>query len=184
MAGAAELTETLLKKARLELEQKQAMLWDAKITGLGLRILAGGSKTFWYQYRPGKGGRGIASRMVRIGPWAAVSLADARKAANGYAGAVAHGRDPAAEKQEERRRADATLRRLLAEGGEYERHLKRRRIVNTKKILSGLRRGLARLMGKHVAEITRQDFVRAAVAHEHSEKAHKHSATAHTHSQK
>jgi hypothetical protein len=38
----------------------------------------------------------VSSRMVRIGPWPGVSLADARKAARGYAGAVARGDDPAA----------------------------------------------------------------------------------------
>lgn len=164
MAGAVELTETLIKKAGLAPEQKRAMLWDARITGLGLRLLAGGSKTFWFQYRPGKGGRGTASRMIRIGAWPAVTLGAARKAAQGYAGEVAHGKDPAEEKQEERRKTEATLSQLLAENGEYERHLKRRRVVNTKVILSGLRRGLARLMSKDVAEIERRDYVAAITA--------------------
>jgi len=68
------------------------------------------------------------------------------------------------EKQEERRRASSTLRSLLAEGGDYERHLKRRHIVNTKTIMNTLRRGLGRLMGKDVAAITRADFVTAIVA--------------------
>jgi integrase len=89
---------------------------------------------------------------------------DARKIAKGYAGAVAKGEDPAAARQEERRRASSTLRTLLAEGGEYERHLKRRQIVNTKVIMSILRRGLPRLMSKDVAVITRQDFVTAITA--------------------
>jgi hypothetical protein len=80
------------------------------------------------------------------------------------AGKVARGDDPAAEKQEERRRANASLRQLLAEGGEYERHLRRRHIVNTKAVMSGLRRGLGRLMGKNVAQITRQAFVTAITA--------------------
>src|SRR5262245_41576411 len=80
------------------------------------------------------------------------------------AGQVADGKDPAAEKQEQRRRASSTLRTLLTEGGEYERHLKRRHIVNTKVIMSTLRRGLGRLMGKDVAAITRADFVTAIVA--------------------
>src|SRR5262249_49418283 len=61
-------------------------------------------------------------------------------------------------------RASSTLRTLLAEGGEYERHLKRRHIVNTESIMSTFRRGLGRLMGKDVAAITRADFVTAVVA--------------------
>jgi integrase len=160
MAEASKLTETMIDKARLGPKQKQEILWDTAVTGFGLRILAGGSKTFWYQYRP-PGGRSVSSRMVRIGSFPSISLADARKAARSFAGAVARGEDPAAEKQEERRRANATLRQLLAEGGEYERHLKRRHIVNTKVVMSGLRRGLGRLMSKDVAAITRQDFVTA-----------------------
>src|SRR5262249_49167720 len=131
--------------------------------GFGLRILPGGSKTFWFQYRP-PGGRGVSSRMVRIGPWSSVSLPDARKAARAYAGAVARGDDPAADKQEERRRANSTLRQLLAEGGDYDRHLARHHIVNRKTVMRTLRRGLHRLMGKDVATITRGNFVSAIVA--------------------
>src|SRR6516162_11813671 len=92
-------------------DQKQQILWDTLVTGFGARILAGGSKTFWFQYRP-PGGRSVSSRMVRIGPWPSISLADARKAARSHAGAVAKGNDPAAAKQEERRRAGSTLRAL------------------------------------------------------------------------
>jgi integrase len=161
MAG--KLTENRIARAKVPPGKTQAFLWDTAVTGFGVRILAGGSKTFWFQYRPA-GGRSVSSRMVRIGPWPSVSLNAARKAARAYAGAVAHGKDPAAEKQEERRRASSTLRALLAEGGEYERHLARRHIVNTKVIMSTLRRGLARLMGKDVAAITRADFVTAIVA--------------------
>jgi integrase len=164
MAEAAKLTETMIDKARLGPQQKQDILWDTAVTGFGVRILDGGSKTFWYQYRKAGARRGDASRMVRIGPWPAVSLADARKAARSYAGAVARGEDPAAKKLEAKRRANAALRELLADGGEYERHLKRRHIVNTKVIMSGLRRGLGRLMGKDVAQITREDFVTAITA--------------------
>jgi integrase len=164
MAEAAKLTETMIAKARLGPQQRQDILWDTVVAGFGVRVLESGSKTFWYQYRLPGAGRGSASRMIRIGSWPSISLADARKAARTLAGKVARGDDPAAEKQEERRRANATLRQLLAEGGEYERHLKRRRIVNTKVIMSGLRRGLGRLMGKDVAQITREDFVAAITA--------------------
>jgi hypothetical protein len=44
------------------------------------------------------------------------------------------------------------------------RHLERRRIVNIKVIMNGLRRGLGRLMSKNIAEITRQEFVAAITA--------------------
>src|SRR5262249_11237161 len=132
--------------------------------GFGLRILAGGSKTFWFMYRPRGSGRSANSRMVKIGPWPPGGLEGARRRAKVLAGQVADGEDPAAEKQEHRRRANSTLRTLLAEGGDYEHHLARRHIVNRKTIMRTLRRGLARLMGKDVAAITRADFVTAIVA--------------------
>src|SRR5262249_40496083 len=115
-------------------------------------------------YRPRGSGRSANSRMVKIGPSPATSLADARRAAKGFAGAVARGDDPAAEKQEERRRASSTLRQLLADGGDYDRHLAGRHLVNRKTVMRTRRRGLGRLMGKDVAAITRADFVTAIVA--------------------
>jgi len=125
-----------------------------------VRILPGGSRTFWFQYRT-SGGRSGKNRMVRIGSWPTVSLNAARKAARDLAGQVARGQDPAAKRQEAKRRDSSTLRHLLAADGEYERHLKHRHIVNAKIIISGLNRGLHRLMSKDVADLTRQDFVSA-----------------------
>jgi integrase len=160
----ARLTETMIAKARLAPGRRQEILWDTKVTGLGVRILPGGSRTFWFQYRPAGGGRSVAARMIRIGTWPEVSLDAARDAAKGYAGEIAKGKDPAATRQEERRRAGATLRALLSECGEYERSLKRRHIVNTNLIMSTLRRGLGRLMSKDVKDLARADFVAAITA--------------------
>jgi integrase len=156
----SKLTETMVAKAAPSPGKPQVFLWDSQVTGFGVRILAGGSKTFWFQYRP-PGGRSVSARMVRIGSWPSASLNDARKAARDLAGRVARGDDPAGEKQAAKHRASSTLRQLLADDGEYERHLRRRHIVNRRVVMSGLNRGLARLMGKNVADITRQDFVTA-----------------------
>ena len=165
---AERLTETTIRQAireaRLQPRAKQLVLWDAKITGLCLRLLPGGSMTFWYQYRPGGGGRGVSTRMVRIGTYPELSLAAARNLGRGYAGDVAKGKNPAAEKQEQRRRAKSSLGTLLAEDGEYARSLERRHIVNTGKIMRRLNRGLAKLMDKDVAAVTRNDFVSAITA--------------------
>ena len=76
----------------------------AAVTGLGLRCLRGGAKTWIYVYRGGGGGRKTVSQTLRLGSWPEVSVDAARKAAQRHAGAVAHGRDPAAERREERRR--------------------------------------------------------------------------------
>jgi integrase len=153
---AAKLTETAASRAQVRAGKTQAFLWDAAVTGFGLRVLPAGSRTFWFQYRAaGK------SRMVKIGTYPTTSVADARKAARVFAGEVARGLDPAAKRQAQRAHSATTLRTLLAEGGPYQHHLTHRRIVNGKMILSGLNRGLRHLMSRDVAIITRQDFVAA-----------------------
>src|SRR5262249_58638354 len=80
------------------------------------------------------------------------------------AGQVARGNNPGAQVEETKRRANSPLGPLLAADGEYARHLRRRHIVNAKVISSGLNRGLAKLMSKGVADLTRQDFVSAIAA--------------------
>src|SRR5215831_4923542 len=154
-----KLTETAVRHAGVP-TIGQTMIWDQAVTGFAVRILPGGWRTFWFQYRT-SGGRSGKNRMVRIGSWPTVSLNAARKAARDLAGQVARGQDPAAKRQEAKRRDSSALRHLLAADGEYERHLKHRHIVNAKVIISGLNRGLHRLISKDVADLTRQDFVSA-----------------------
>ena len=156
---AKKLTKAAVKRASAP-TTGQAFLWDSQVTGFGVRILPGGSKTFWFQYRP-PGGRSVSSRMVRIGVFPAISVAVARKRAGELYGEVARGGNPAAARQAERMRDKATLRVLLAEDGPYQRELGRRRLVNAKVAMSALRRGLARLMSKEVTALTRADLVAA-----------------------
>src|SRR5262245_51565449 len=133
-----KLTETAVGRASVP-DTGQTMVWDSSVTGFAVRILPGGSRTFWFQYRT-RGGRAGKNRMVRIGPWPAVSLNDARKAARDLAGQVARGQDPAAKRQEAKRRDSSTLRALLVQGGPYQHELERRGIVARKVVLSGLNR--------------------------------------------
>jgi integrase len=154
-----KLTEAGVDRTRAP-KTGQVFLWDSAVTGFGVRILPSGSRTFWFQYRPAGG----SSRMVRIGTFPALSVADARKVARRHAGQVAHGGNPAADRQAERMRDKATLRILLAEGGPYQRELDRRGVINIKPALSSLRRGLHGLMSKEVTYLTRRDLVAAIAA--------------------
>src|SRR5262245_37172823 len=102
MAQRRKLTETTVGRLLVP-ATGQAMVWDSLVTGFAVRILPGGSRTFWLQYRT-PGGRSGKSRMIRVGAWPSISVADARKAARALAGQVARGDDPAAERQEVKRR--------------------------------------------------------------------------------
>lgn len=155
-----KLTELIAKSATVTNDKRQFILWDSEVGGFDLRCLAGGAKTWIYVYRPEGGGRGISSQTLKLGSWPNVSVDDARKAARVFAGTVAHGRDPAAERREERRRQKATLQTAL---DDYERSLRQRRIVNVRTVMSALRRGLSRLTRNDVRTLTRADYV-AAIA--------------------
>ena len=107
-----KLTETAVSRAGVP-ATGQTMLWDAQVTGFAVRILPGGSRTFWFQYRTA-GGRSGKNRMVRIGAWPTISLNVARKRARDLAGQVARGEDPAATRAEAKRRDSSTLRALCS----------------------------------------------------------------------
>jgi integrase len=68
--------------------------WDADVPGLGLRMSDRGRKTWTLLYRAG--GR---QRRFTLGTYPALPLADARDKAKDALRAVAHGKDPAAEKK-------------------------------------------------------------------------------------
>ena len=89
----------------------EIILWDETIAGFGIRVRSSGSKTYFVQYRAGKG-RSAPVRKVTIGrhgsPWTPDS---ARTEAKRLLGLVAGGADPAAT-QAQRKQAD-TLKELV-----------------------------------------------------------------------
>jgi integrase len=82
--------------------------WDDDVTGFGLRLREGGSRTWIYQYRIGSKQR----RMV-LGSARAVTLSLARENAGKLEAKVKLGGDPAMEKETARRDADNTVGALL-----------------------------------------------------------------------
>lgn len=68
---------------------KRAYVWDAKVTGFGLRIEASGRKSFTAKYRF-KGHQ----RMVTLGTYPSMSLAAARAKAHAIIGRAHSGEDP------------------------------------------------------------------------------------------
>lgn len=76
--------------------------WDSGCPGFGVKITPKGRKVFIVLYRAG--GAGSRLRKYTIGPYGRVTLHQARAAALKIFAARSEGRDPAAEKQRERRR--------------------------------------------------------------------------------
>ncbi|MGO8843412.1 MAG: Arm DNA-binding domain-containing protein [Methyloceanibacter sp.] len=88
---------------------KDIVYWDSGCPGFGVKITPKGRKVFIVLYRAG--GAGSRLRKYTIGPYGRVTLHQARAAALRIFAARTEGRDPAAEKQLERRR-------LVADGVE------------------------------------------------------------------
>jgi len=79
-------------------EAGQAMVWDTLVRRFGVRVAAGGAKTFVVQYK-----RRRATRRAMLGHFPAVTLADARTAAKRLISQVEQGQDPAAERRADRK---------------------------------------------------------------------------------
>ena len=161
MRDTRKITESLAHSATVPNGKAQTILWDGAVTWSRSALSCGGAKTWVFVYRAPGGGRKVPSQTFKLGSWPKVTVEAARKAARAQAGAVANGRDPAAERREERRAEKATLRLALAD---YERSLEQRRIVNVRTTMSALRRGLAALMKNDVRTLTRGHYVAAIAA--------------------
>jgi len=82
--------------------KKDIVYWDSGCPGFGLKITPKGRKVFILLYRAG--GAGSRLRKYTIGPYGRVTLHQARVTALKIFAARAEGKDPAAEKQQARRR--------------------------------------------------------------------------------
>jgi hypothetical protein len=79
------------------LEQRQYDCWDPTMRGFGVRVSYGGKKVFVVRYRVNR-----RLRRLTIGPYPALSLAEARRKARMVMGDVAQGDDPTQDKQAQR----------------------------------------------------------------------------------
>src|SRR5262245_47745198 len=91
------MTERTLQRLRVP-SIGQVDYFDQRLPGFGMRVTASGHRSWIVLYR--HDGRG---RRLTLGAYPALGLADARVIAKDAIHRVACGRDPAAEKQVERR---------------------------------------------------------------------------------
>lgn len=105
----------------LQASSRDQFLWDEDLSGFGLKVTPAGNKVYLLQYR--LGGRGAATRRMTLGrhgnPW---TPARAREEAERLLVLVKQGKDPVAEKEEQRRIAtdlafDSYALRFLSEYG-------------------------------------------------------------------
>jgi integrase len=85
----------------LKPRQNEFTIWDSKITGFGLRVRPTGAKSYIVVYRAGPG-RGAPVRRYTIAGVGKITPEAARRQAQTLLGSVAHGRDPAGDKANER----------------------------------------------------------------------------------
>ena len=96
----AKLTKSAIDA--LPISSKDVVYWDTGCAGFGVKVTPKGRKVFIVLYRAGASD----SRLCKytIGPYGRVTLHQARVAALKIFAAKTEGRDPAAEKQQARRR--------------------------------------------------------------------------------
>jgi Arm DNA-binding domain len=77
-------------------------VFDTDTIGFAVRVRATGGMSYFVQYKAGSG-RGAPARRVTLGGVGKITPEQARMAARKVLGSVAHGKDPAADKANERR---------------------------------------------------------------------------------
>lgn len=85
----------------LKVKPAEYTKWDDSLSGFGVRVRPSGSMSYIVTYRAGAG-RVAPVRRFTIAAVGKITPAQARQRAQAVLGAVAHGRDPAAEKSDER----------------------------------------------------------------------------------
>jgi integrase len=108
-----KLTARAVAALALAKDESERIVFDDEIPGLGIRMRAGGSRNWIFQYKVG-----TKHRRMTIGAVSAVPVAEAREQAGKLHAQVKLGNDPAAVKAESRARAsetfEATAKRFLA----------------------------------------------------------------------
>jgi integrase len=110
-----KLTSSIIAKLQLPPGKTDVVMWDDTLPGFGVRLRAGGTKTFLCQYRIGK-----KQFRLKLGREGRIDFEAARRAARKALTDADEGRNPANAKEEVRRAAALTL------GSVVERYLEER----------------------------------------------------------
>jgi integrase len=133
--------------------KRDVLVFDDEQRGLGVRVTAGGGKTYLAQYSwHGQ------KRRIPLGSCSALSLAKARKAACGIMGDVAKGIDPAAERKNAKAREALTLAALLSDWQAL--HLASKRPRYAAEAVRAVRNAFPRYLDLPAADLGRATIVK------------------------
>jgi hypothetical protein len=136
--------------------RRDALVFDDEQRGLGVRVTAGGGKSYVAQYTFAG-----SKRRVPLGSCSAISLAAAREAVRTILGDAARGLDTAEERKEARLKAAGdglTLADLIDQWDKL--HLSAKRVNYSTAAISSLRRSFAHHLDKPAAAVDRSAVVR------------------------
>lgn len=108
------LTAAEVRALHLKDGTTEAIVFDTDVPGFGVRLRAGGSKSYVFQYK-----LGAKQRRLTLGPASALDLGKARAVAKDLYAKVRLGGDPAGEKQHAKLKASETFEAIAAH---YLRH--------------------------------------------------------------
>ena len=146
-----KLTQRRIEALECPPNKKDMLVFDDEQRGLGIRVTAGGGKTFLVQYSH----VGVKRRM-RLGSCSAISLGKARLTARQVVGAVAEGKDPAIERKAaalDAKREALTLAALIEQWETI--HLKRKRPNYATAATATLRRVFVKHLDQPAARLDR-----------------------------
>ena len=134
---------------------KSYVVWDEKLTGFGLRVSPGGTKSFFVQYRTGEGRRTDANRKSTLGRFPMLSPSSARKQALALLGAVRVGSDPSRERA--RVRAIPTLDEAVEDWLRARTGLEESSLTRYQSSIAAMLEGWS---NRRLDELTREDVAR------------------------
>lgn len=138
--------------------ERPTTFYDDGLSGFGLIVRPGGSRSWIIEYRPGAGGRGVAKRRLVIGDGRSMTPDEARSKAKGMLARVNLGADPAIERSEERAAVSVTemAKRWL------EEHVEAKRKPATAKLYRAVldTHLLPALGTKRAVSVSRQDMAK------------------------
>ena len=148
-----KLTKPTVEGLKLRDGKRETIVFDGGLPGFGLRIRAGGKRTWIVQYRVG-----AKQRRVTLGTTETLEPDEARKSAQTALGKMYLGRDPQLEKAQERAQAAVTL------GNVVDSYLAR---YAAKRLKPGTLTDVQRYLRRHWGALSRlpvQKVTRADVA--------------------